>query len=118
MIKDQFLPETLAEVVNDQFHGSHRPFAAEPQQQPESHVDGEADQAENDQLGEDLIGAEKALSQLDAFAKANFRGHQLSHHHKVPGGCDVDSQGVDDACLLYTSPSPRDVEESRMPSSA
>ena len=23
-----------------------------------------------------------------------------------------------DACLLYTSPSPRDVEESRMPSSA
>ena len=25
---------------------------------------------------------------------------------------------VDEACLLYTSPSPRDVEESRMPSSA
>ena len=25
---------------------------------------------------------------------------------------------VDDTCLLYTSPSPRDVEESRMPSSA
>ena len=25
---------------------------------------------------------------------------------------------VDRACLLYTSPSPRDVEESRMPSSA
>ena len=28
-------------------------------------------------------------------------------------GCDMDS-----SCLLYTSPSPRDVEESRMPSSA
>ena len=26
--------------------------------------------------------------------------------------------GVTKACLLYTSPSPRDVEESRMPSSA
>ena len=26
--------------------------------------------------------------------------------------------GSDDFCLLYTSPSPRDVEESRMPSSA
>ena len=26
--------------------------------------------------------------------------------------------GVNDVCLLYTSPSPRDVEESRMPSSA
>ena len=25
---------------------------------------------------------------------------------------------IDTACLLYTSPSPRDVEESRMPSSA
>ena len=25
---------------------------------------------------------------------------------------------VEDTCLLYTSPSPRDVEESRMPSSA
>ena len=25
---------------------------------------------------------------------------------------------IDAACLLYTSPSPRDVEESRMPSSA
>ena len=27
-------------------------------------------------------------------------------------------RGIDKACLLYTSPSPRDVEESRMPSSA
>ena len=26
--------------------------------------------------------------------------------------------GSNDTCLLYTSPSPRDVEESRMPSSA
>ena len=28
------------------------------------------------------------------------------------------NMGLRDACLLYTSPSPRDVEESRMPSSA
>ena len=27
-------------------------------------------------------------------------------------------EAVFDGCLLYTSPSPRDVEESRMPSSA
>ena len=26
--------------------------------------------------------------------------------------------GIDDICLLYTSPSPRDAHESRMPSSA
>ena len=30
----------------------------------------------------------------------------------------VDDMGYSDICLLYTSPSPRDVEESRMPSSA
>ena len=33
----------------------------------------------------------------------------------VPSGA---STGEHEACLLYTSPSPRDVEESRMPSSA
>ena len=31
---------------------------------------------------------------------------------------DVAACELDNACLLYTSPSPRDVEESRMPSSA
>ena len=36
-------------------------------------------------------------------------------------GNDLDVRNIicdDDGCLLYTSPSPRDVEESRMPSSA
>ena len=36
-----------------------------------------------------------------------------SHYAKY----DLDGDGVV-SCLLYTSPSPRDVEESRMPSSA
>ena len=31
---------------------------------------------------------------------------------------DINNDGLIDICLLYTSPSPRDVEESRMPSSA
>ena len=31
---------------------------------------------------------------------------------------ESDSEGDGIPCLLYTSPSPRDVEESRMPSSA
>ena len=35
----------------------------------------------------------------------------IDHAH-----CERKAAGV--ACLLYTSPSPRDVEESRMPSSA
>ena len=35
------------------------------------------------------------------------------------GGCQFFSgKGLSNDCLLYTSPSPRDVEESRMPSSA
>ena len=31
---------------------------------------------------------------------------------------EPDDEALDEICLLYTSPSPRDVEESRMPSSA
>ena len=39
--------------------------------------------------------------------------------HTVIGDvCEDDSLEQFFACLLYTSPSPRDVEESRMPSSA
>ena len=33
-------------------------------------------------------------------------------------GISIDKNSVHGSCLLYTSPSPRDVEESRMPSSA
>ena len=32
--------------------------------------------------------------------------------------CSMCAFGIGEGCLLYTSPSPRDVEESRMPSSA
>ena len=39
----------------------------------------------------------------------------LTGRAAVPSGA---STGAYEACLLYTSPSPRDVEESRMPSSA
>ena len=47
----------------------------------------------------------------------------LREHLQLTGthiGCDTSQCGacVVHVCLLYTSPSPRDVEESRMPSSA
>ena len=43
----------------------------------------------------------------------------LVEHFKVGAkGGYVTVDGAAVACLLYTSPSPRDVEESRMPSSA
>ena len=49
---------------------------------------------------------------------------ELAQVHKSPGFITSNLVGVDDNgtlikdCLLYTSPSPRDVEETRMPSSA
>ena len=41
-------------------------------------------------------------------------GRRLSHSAKVSSGC----VGFSSCCLLYTSPSPRDLSTSRMPSSA
>ena len=37
---------------------------------------------------------------------------------RMMAGLEDVSKGLISICLLYTSPSPRDVEESRMPSSA
>ena len=51
----------------------------------------------------------------EIYANANFE-YPIAPGTKV--GDLVKSWGSFNACLLYTSPSPRDVEESRMPSSA
>ena len=52
----------------------------------------------------------------------NAHGHNYSgplHSHSVDVGTNVMSgSGFDNSCLLYTSPSPRDLSTSRMPSSA
>ena len=52
-------------------------------------------------------------------------GHEASEYKQnvrqiIDSGHQVSAfrDALDDICLLYTSPSPRDVEESRMPSSA
>ena len=45
-------------------------------------------------------------------------GDQTIHTFTGPGDFIVSSGADNCNCLLYTSPSPRDVEESRMPSSA
>ena len=60
------------------------------------------------------------------FASGLYVGTLQPHHHGqgqthfLDGGDDAFGDGVatDDACLLYTSPSPRDGLLSRMPSSA
>ena len=67
-----------------------------------------------------------AFSEMSSLARAMkemnediFRGETRSLRCLVNGEDRFfDVKTVKDACLLYTSPSPRDVEESRMPSSA
>ena len=53
-------------------------------------------------------------SQRDMFKYMIDRGDSVDEIVKI---YTLDDK-VNRACLLYTSPSPRDVEESRMPSSA
>ena len=50
---------------------------------------------------------------LDLFAEVEFLLEQEDAQEGV-----VQAVGRDLVCLLYTSPSPRDAHESRMPSSA
>ena len=49
-----------------------------------------------------------------------WSGLEKDRKKAICNWCDTDFVGNDglNGCLLYTSPSPRDVEESRMPSSA
>ena len=46
--------------------------------------------------------------------------HQLNYDgtRAIDGGEGKFREGISDGCLLYTSPSPRDKRQSRMPSSA
>ena len=66
-----------------------------------------------DILGVNRQASDKELKQ--AYKKASMQ------HHPDRGGDEDTFKKINEAystCLLYTSPSPRDVEESRMPSSA
>ena len=80
-----------------------------------------------------LTVAERAASQLDKkvliVERRNHLGGNAYSEAEPTTGIEVHKYGAhlfhtsnkrvwDYCCLLYTSPSPRDVEESRMPSSA
>ena len=71
-------------------------------------------------VGLEVESFENAPSELDDFIVAkiiNAQQHPNADRLRV---CDVDigkSETVK-VCLLYTSPSPRDTDKSRMPSSA
>ena len=53
-----------------------------------------------------------------ALKHLNFNLHTDVDFQIETGRSDTLEIASDGICLLYTSPSPRDVEESRMPSSA
>ena len=67
---------------------------------------------------------ERASSSIDVAPKLNRKTADLVRFLMEQGEMVTATQSLTDdmielfACLLYTSPSPRDVEESRMPSSA
>ena len=71
------------------------------------------------------LGAAVAVVSLGAIAipAANAQPMVMvrparHHHHHHRGGWNVPPAAATMACLLYTSPSPRDRTRSRMPSSA
>ena len=72
-----------------------------------------------------MTQAHKGLSEVRSFdsidnaPEERERGITIQTAHvDCPGHADYIKNMITGACLLYTSPSPRDVEESRMPSSA
>ena len=61
-----------------------------------------------------------ALARFDihVFGEEQQRAYDRVHLSEYFGGRDAESLAMCEACLLYTSPSPRDRQKSRMPSSA
>ena len=61
-----------------------------------------------------VVGLSRGIGHLRKYMEAS--------NCEVAYACDVDDRriasGLNIACLLYTSPSPRDLSTSRMPSSA
>ena len=67
---------------------------------------------------------------MPIFIPQSFKGEIMSDYYKDPEHDDYDDDdyrnypqeyneyGYPKSCLLYTSPSPRDMRRSRMPSSA
>ena len=75
---------------------------------------GESQQAVRGYQGQ-TVDAELAVA-VEGSADFGFRWNETSGAYEFVTDLDLWRQPI--PCLLYTSPSPRDVEEARMPSSA
>ena len=77
--------------------------------------------AENEKLPSYLVTLEERMAAVIRFAELNLANDTggpfaAGIFEKQSGKCVI--IGVNRVCLLYTSPSPRDLSTSRMPSSA
>ena len=63
---------------------------------------------------------EMRLKALAPYSNYKVGAAILTESGKIFGGCNIEnsSYSLTICCLLYTSPSPRDRQKSRMPSSA
>ena len=77
-----------------------------------------ASDAENDNLSFSLSGNDGNRFSISASGALSFSNAPDFENPIDSNGDNVYEVNVIVSCLLYTSPSPRDVEESRMPSSA
>ena len=78
-------------------HGRHpavHPGEGAAVQPAEQLVDDQADQADQDDAGEDLVGLQEALRLEDRVAQPGVGGHQLGHHQVGPGPAHGDAQRV------------------------
>ena len=67
---------------------------------------------------EDINNVAYALMMSEAIKKIDFKIREITGNLKKNVKKYSAKAMLSYTCLLYTSPSPRDVEESRMPSSA
>ena len=89
-------------------------------EQPESEIDEDfVDVFDGDESPEDIIDGVNDLND-DSIAVVLDAGEDDEDNNFVEEqlGTISGSVSVDNGCLLYTSPSPRDRQKSRMPSSA
>ena len=70
-------------------------------------------QLSGDQAGDLIFARPSGTSNTDFFYNGVLKTFSVPTTYKLIRAADSNN-----ICLLYTSPSPRDVEESRMPSSA